>query len=96
MADIGGPSIYAVPAGYTAILHNMTLWVGADGPAEFAGVINVALDQSNIYVWHIAGPPVLAGIYQWEGREVFTGFLEVNAFLGSYSFRASGYLLVDA
>lgn len=86
---------YDVPAGDTAILTHMTLWIRDNGPFPFGSLMNVELDVAGMVVWYIEGVPASSGVYQWTGREVFTSqlFLIMAAGPPVYSFRANGYLL---
>lgn len=93
--NVGGTSTYVVPETDTAVLHNMTLYL--PGPAAvITPAILVALDADAAFVWEIDGYDCGPGIYQWSGREVFTTFLALTAWVFPYSFRANGYLLTAA
>jgi hypothetical protein len=88
-----GALTYAVPAGYRAKLHNMTLWIQDDHPVTFGSSLTVALDDPAIFVWDVWGPTAKHGIYQWTGGEVFSSHLYIVANPLAYSFRANGVLL---
>jgi hypothetical protein len=85
---------FIVPAGDTAVLHHMTLWVRDDHPASTGTLLTVALDDAGMFVWDVKASTTVSGIYQWTGGEVFTTALYL-AFLGpyAYAFRANGQLL---
>jgi hypothetical protein len=83
-----------VPAGYTAVLRDMTFWNGAEHPtASGTTLFHVALDAAGMFVWTLEGSTMVRGLYQWSGREVFTSFLQWQILGATYAFRASGYLL---
>lgn len=94
VSSASGLTTYAVPADHTAVLHNMSLWVRyshqAPPPEAF---ITVALDAVDMIVWSLDASTIRAGVYQWQGREVFTGHLYLQATATSWAFRANGYLL---
>lgn len=94
-ANLAGLITWAVPAGHTAVLRDMRLWVrDPDPPATIDSLITVALDADDILVWDVKSARSMSTVYRWEGREVFTGYIKLvvpNAF--AHSFRACGYNL---
>lgn len=92
--DPPGFFTYSVVSGDTAILHDMTLWVGADHP-EVPGntAVDVTLDDPAIRVWDLNASELIRGIYQWHGREIFHEVLLATITLPVFSLRANGYLL---
>lgn len=89
--------VWSVPAGFTAILHDMVVYFEDDssGGLPAAAGIAIELDIPGIRVWHIRNAGVRNATYQWHGRQVFhTSMIILGGGLTG-SFRACGYLLQD-
>lgn len=98
MAEVStlGLTVYNVPVGDVAILHDMTVFVHDTHPGSaLFPLLSVALDDPGAIVWVLDEPPLRRGIYQWSGREVFSAYMAMTVAGGgfNYSFRANGYLL---
>jgi hypothetical protein len=89
---------FVVPSGDVCVLKEMTLWVRDTGVAGSPlSLVVVELDAPGINVWDVKLSNLFAGVYQWVGREVFSGYLTMNVAAGyGYSFRANGYVLTAA
>jgi hypothetical protein len=95
VADSFGSFTYTVPAGDTAIVSDMSLWVRDDGGAP--GIIRpvtVALEDAGSIIWQVQPNRALAGSYQWSGRQVFTTSLIFDSpDIWPFVFRACGVIL---
>lgn len=91
---VGPYTGFTLLAGDIGILKHMSLWVRDDHPVSVLGsAVTVALDDPNIFVWDLKGPPLMSGVYQWAGWEVFEDSIYINAQSFAYSLRASGTVL---
>lgn len=85
------PVYYTVPAGYRAVLRDISVYWNGD---VSGGVLNVAI-ASVALVYRFTGPANVAEGQQWTGRMVLDPGqqLEFSPASGNWGFIASGYLL---
>lgn len=92
-----GPFTYSynVPPHYTGVLRDMTFeFHGASGSFAYP-FFAVTVDPGPVTVWKIGGRAISNRVYQWTGREIFSGEEALTVMLPApqCSFRANGYLL---
>lgn len=95
VANVGGSIGWAVPAGHTAVLHQISLYLPASHSVAVGYGLTVALDDPTSVIWELWGPNSTRGMYLWQGRDVFTTELIVGVTFPAYALRASGYLLTN-
>lgn len=85
------PTTYTVPAGYRAVLRDITAYWNGD-PSQ--GVLNVAIAGLAL-IYRFTGPASTPGGFQLACRVVLNAGdqLELSAAVGNWGYVASGYLL---
>jgi len=85
------PTNYVVPAGYRAVLRDVTAYWNGD---VSQGVLNIAIGGLAL-IYRFTGPASTPGGFQLSCRVVLEAgdTLEIDAAAGNWGYVASGYLL---